>query len=143
MAKAIISPLITLPQPRGFWDYALFASATTGFLIFLFWLEATDGFRWADVVFAIAAAALFVVAIVLARKAEKAEWISQRRKSTQLLFLLGILGFWFGSVHVDAYLFHRTGITLARALHDVVLAFVCIAVTMWSWRSLPPTSRQR
>src|SRR4029077_4978059 len=30
-------------KPRGFWDYALLALAMTGVLMFLFWLDASDG----------------------------------------------------------------------------------------------------
>ena len=33
---AILGPMIPLPKPRGFWDYALFALAMTGALVLLF-----------------------------------------------------------------------------------------------------------
>lgn len=35
-------------MPRGFWDYALFALIMTGAILFLFWLEASDGVGRAD-----------------------------------------------------------------------------------------------
>jgi hypothetical protein len=137
----IIKPLITLPKPRGFWDYALFALATSGFLILLFWSEVSDGLRWADATFAFTAAALFVLAIVLARRGEKAKWIEQPTRFTQLLLLLGVLGGLFGAVYGDAYLLHRKDITFSRIVHDVVLALVCTAVTLWFSRSRPSTNR--
>jgi hypothetical protein len=40
--------MISLPKPRGFWDYALSALVMTGVLVLLFWLEASDGISWTD-----------------------------------------------------------------------------------------------
>jgi hypothetical protein len=57
--------MIPLPKPRGFWDYALFAFVMAGALVFLFWLEASDGVGWADAAFAFAGAVLFVFATII------------------------------------------------------------------------------
>lgn len=108
----------------------------------LFWSEATDGLRWADAAFAFTAAVLFVLAIVLARRREKAKWIARPTRSTQLLLLLGVLGGLFGARYADAYLFHRKNYVFSQIAHDVVLALVCTAVTLWSSRSQSSTSRQ-
>jgi hypothetical protein len=140
--KAIVEPMIPLPKPRGFWDYALFASAMAGALLFLFWLEASDGVGWADAALAIATGVLSVLAIVLARKREKAKWIAQPTAYAHLLGVLGGLGLIFGAGYADAYLFHRGDITASRFWSDMALAIVLTVVMLWwSLRRRPPASR--
>jgi threonine/homoserine efflux transporter RhtA len=134
--------MIPLPKPRGFWDYALFASAMTGTLLFLFWLEASDGVGWADVALAFAAGVLFVLAIVLARRGEKAKWITQPTRFAHLLGFLGAIGLMFGVVYADAYLFHRRDIISNRLWSDIVLAVVLTAGMLWRLRRRPPATRQ-
>ncbi len=134
--------MIALPKPRGFWDYALFALAMSGVLLLLFWLEAIDGFRWADATFAFTAAVLCVLAIVLSRRGEKAKWIAQPTWYAHLLVVLGAVGWLFGAIYADAYLFHRRDITSSRLRHDVVFAVVLTAVMLWSLRRRPSASRQ-
>ena len=90
--------MIPVPKPRGFWDYALFASVMTGALLSLFWLEGSDGVGWADAALAFTAAVLCVLAIVLVRRGEKATWIAQPTRYTYLLGVLGASGLVFGYV---------------------------------------------
>lgn len=132
--------MIPLPKPRGFWDYALFALIMAGILMFLFWLEASDAVGWADTAFAFATAVLCVLAIVLARRAEKATWIAQPTRSVYLLVVLGAFGMMFGAIYADAYLLHRRDITSSRFRHDAVLGVLLTAATMWSSRRRPPVS---
>jgi drug/metabolite transporter (DMT)-like permease len=126
--------MIPLPKPRGFWDYAIFALVMTGLLLFVFWIGASDGVRWADAMLAFAAAVLFVLAIIVVRRGEKANWIKQPRWYVQMLGVLGTFGLVFGAVYADAYLLHGRAITSSRLRHDVVLAVVLTAVTLWSLR---------
>ena len=134
--------MIPLPKPRGFWDYALFALAMAGALMFLFWLEANDRIGWADAALAFSAAVLGVFAIILARRAEKATWIAQPTRYTYLLAVLGACGFMFGAICADAYLLHRRDITSSRLRHDVVPAVVLTAGMLWSFRRRLPAGRQ-
>jgi hypothetical protein len=114
----------------------------TGALLFLFWLEASDGVRWTDATLAFAAAVLCVLAIVLTRRGEKAKWIAQPTWYAHLLAVLGGFGLMFGAIYGDAYLLHRMDITSSRLWGDIVLAVVLTAVTLWSIRRRPPASRQ-
>lgn len=138
-ARAILGPMIPLPKPRGFWDYALFALLMTGLLMFSFWLEASDAVGWADTALAFATAVLCVFAIVLART-EKATWIAQPTRSAYLLAVLGAFGIVFGAIYADAYLLHRRDITSGRFHHDAVWGVLLTAVTLWSSRRRPPVS---
>jgi hypothetical protein len=139
-ASAILGPMIPLPKPRGFWDYALFALVMTGLLMFLFWLEAINAVGWADTALAFATAVLFVFAIVLARRAENATWTAQPTRSVYLLAALGAFGMMFGAIYADAYLLHRRDITSSRFRHDAVSGVLLTAVTLWSSRKRPPVS---
>ena len=133
--------MISLPKPRGFWDYALFALGMTGVLLFLFWLEASDGVRWIDVTLAFAAAVLCVLAIIFSRRAEKAKWISQPTRFVYLLAAFGAFGFMFGATYADAYLLHHKHITFSRLRQDFVLAAVLIIAILWSLRRQLPAKR--
>ena len=124
--------MTSIPKPRGFWDYALFALAMTGLLMFLFWSEASDRVGWADAALAFVAAVLLVFAIILARRAEKAAWIAQPTLYAYLLTVLGAVGFMFGAVYADAYLLHRRDITPSRFWHDVAFGVLFTALTLWS-----------
>jgi len=133
--------MIPLPKPRGFWDYALFALAMTGALLFLFWLEASDGVRWGDATLAFAAAVLGVLAIVLSRRGEKAKWVAHPTRFAYLLAVLGAFGLMFGTIYADAYLLHRRDITSSRIRHDMLLAVGLIALMLWySRRHLPAST---
>lgn len=134
--------MIPLPKPRGFLDYALFALGMTGALVFLFWLEASDGVGWADLALAFAAAALFVFATVLARRREKAQWVVRPSWNAYLLAALGGFALVFGAIYADAYLLHRRDVNSNRLSHDVVLAVVLIAGTLWSSRRRHHATRQ-
>ena len=129
--------MIPLPKPRGFWDYALFASMMTGVLLLLLWLEASDGVSWADAALAFASAVLGTFAIVLARRGEKATWIKQRSRHVYLVAALGAFMLLFGALYADAYLLHRRDITASRLRSDVLLAMVLTAATLWSSRRRP------
>jgi hypothetical protein len=126
--------MIPLPKPRGFWDYALSALAMTGALVFVFWLEASDGVGWADAALASSAAVWVVFAIILARRGEKAKWIAHPTWHASVLAVLGSFVLMFSAIYADAYLLHRRDITSNRLLHDIVLAIVLTAVTLWSSR---------
>lgn len=124
--------MIPRPQPRGFWDYALFAFVMTGMLVLLFWLEAGDRIDWADVTVAVAAAVLLVFAIILARRGEKAKWIAQPTRSIYLLSALATLMLMFAAIYADAYLFHRKDIVFDRVRRDVIIFIVVTAGTLCS-----------
>src|SRR5215469_3068863 len=126
--------MISLPKPRGFWDYALFALIMAGALLFLFWMEARGGVGWPDVEFAVGSALLFVFSIILARRGEKAEWITRPSRRVYLVTALGAFALIFGAIYADAYLFHRRDITANRVRHDIVVAVPILAVALWSWR---------
>lgn len=132
--------MIPFPKPRGFWDYALFALAMSGALIFLFWLEASDRIGWSDAALAFSAAALFVFGTIVARRAEKAKWIAQPTLYAYLLALLGAIVLMFGAVYADAYLLHRKDITSSRVRHDIVVAVVLTAGMLWSFRRRSPAA---
>jgi len=125
------------PKPRGFWDYALFALAMTGALMFLFWLEASDRIRWADAAFAFSASSLFVFGTILTRRSEKAKWIAQPTLYAYSLALLGAIVLMFGAVYADAYYLHRRDITASRLRHDIVVAVVLTVGMLWSFRRRP------
>ena len=125
--------MIPVPKPRGFWDYALFASVMTGALLSLFWLEGSDGVGWADAALAFTAAVLCVLAIVLVRRGEKATWIAQPTRYTYLLGVLELL-VWCLAMYADAHLLHRRDITSSRLGHDMVFSVGLTAVMLWSLR---------
>lgn len=129
---AILGLMVPFPKPRGFWDYALFALFMTGLLIFVFWTEANDGIGWTDAVFAGAAAALLVFAIIFARRAEKAKWIMQPAWYARALVALGSFIFILGALYGDAYLLHHNNLIRTSLRHDVVLGIVLIAWFVWS-----------
>ena len=120
------------PKPRGFWDYTLSALALTGVLMFLFSLEASDRVGWGDAALASAAAVLFVLATVLARRGEKAGWIAQPTWQVYPLALVGAFVLMFGAIYADTYLLHRRDITSTRLRRDMVIAIIGIAGTVWS-----------
>jgi uncharacterized membrane protein len=126
--------MIPLPKPRGFWDYALFALVMTGVLVLLFWLGASDGISWADGALALAAAVLFVVGTILARRGEKAKLVVQPTWKAYLLVTLGAFVLMFGVIYADACLLHRRDVTSKRLLHDSGLIIVLTATTLWSSR---------
>ena len=126
--------MIPLPKPRGFWDYALFALVMTSMLMFLFWLEASGAVGWADVALASATAVLFVLAIILARRGEKAKWIAQPNWLAYLLVPVGAFVLMFGAVYADAYVLHRGDISYSRFRHDMAFAVVLTAGMLWSSR---------
>ena len=142
VARAILWLMTLFPKPRGFWDYTLFALAMTGLLVFLFWLEANDRIGWADAALAFAGVVLFVFATILARRGEKANWIAGPTWCAYLLASLGAFALMFGAIYADAYILHRRDITSSRLRHDIVLALVLTAVTLWSSRRRLPPSRQ-
>jgi uncharacterized membrane protein len=123
-----------LPKPRCFWDYALFALGMTGALLFLFWLEASGEVGWDDAALAFTAAVIFVLAIVLVRRREKAKWIAQPTWYAYLLAVLGAFGLMFGTIYADAYLLHHRDITSSRLRHDLVFSVGLTAVMLWSLR---------
>jgi hypothetical protein len=124
--------MIAFPKPRGFWDYALFALAMTGLLVFLFWLEATDGIGLADAALALAVAALFVLGVIIARRGEKATWIARPTWPVYLLVALGAFLLIFGAIYADSYLLHRTDITFKRLRRDTIVAITVIGAMLWS-----------
>jgi hypothetical protein len=130
-ARAILGLMIPLPKPRGFWDYALFATLMTGALVFLFRLEASDRLRWADAALACVAAVLFVFGTILARRGEKAGWLAHPTWHTYLLVCLGASALVFAAIYADAYLLHRRDLTFSRYRDDIVLAVVMPAVFLW------------
>jgi uncharacterized membrane protein len=114
----------------------------TGALVFLFWLEASDGVGWADAALAFAGAVLFVFVTILARRGEKATWMARPTWHAYLLAALGAFVLMFGAIYADAYILHRRDITSNRLRHDTVLAIVLTAATLWSSRRRPPARRQ-
>jgi uncharacterized membrane protein len=126
--------MIPLPNPRGFWDYALFALVMNGALLFSFWLEASGGVGWDDAALAFTAAVIFVLVIVLGRRREKATWIAQPTWYAYLLAVLGVFGLMFGTIYADAYLLHRRDITSSRLRHDMVFSVGLTPVMLWSLR---------
>ena len=90
-----------------------FALAMAGFLLLLFWVEASDRVGWADAALASVAAVLIVLVIILVRRGEKARWIAQPQPTWYLypLTMLGALALLFGAVYADTYLLHRRDTT--------------------------------
>ena len=126
--------MIPLPKPRGFWDYALFAFVMTGALVFLFWLEASDGVGWSDAALALAWAVLFVFVTILTRQGEKATWIARPTWLAYLLVAFGAVVQTFGAIYADAYVLHRRDFSYSRFLHDMAFAIVVTAGILWSLR---------
>jgi|SRR5271168_2414746 len=120
------------PKPRGFWDYGLFALALTGLLVFLFWLEAGDRIGWADAALGSAVAVLFVLAIILARRGEKARWIAQPTWYVYPLAILAAFVLMFGAMYADTYLLHHGDITSNRLRRDTMIAIAVTAGTFLS-----------
>ena len=135
-------PMIPFPKPRGFWDYALFASIMTPALWLLFRLEASDRVGWRDAVLACGAAVLFVFATILVRRGEKARWIAHPTWRAHLLVSVGVFALIFGAVYADAYPLHRRDITPNRIWHDITFALVLTAGLMWSFRRRFRANRQ-
>jgi H+/Cl- antiporter ClcA len=131
--------MIPLPKLRGFWDYALFALGLSCPLVFLFWVDATNGLGWADVVLALGVTVLFVLAVILARRREKARWIAQPTWHVHLVATLGAFALLFGAMYADAYFFHRGDITSNRLRRDLLLAILLTATTVWMSRRGPHT----
>ena len=138
----ILGLMIPLPKPRGFWDYALFALVMTGFLILLFWSEASDGVGWADAALALAASGLFVLGTILARRGEKARWVAHPTWHAYLLLSIGAFALIFGAIYADAYLLHRGDLTSNRLRHDIVPAVLMPAAVLWSLRRQFRAKRQ-
>jgi drug/metabolite transporter (DMT)-like permease len=134
--------MIPLPKPRGFWDYALFALVMASGLMFLFWSEASDRVGWADAAIGLAAAVLFVFATILARRREKAKWITRPTWHVYPLVALGVFMFIFGAIYADAYLLHRRDLTFHRLRLDIVPAVALPAAFVWSARKRFHTKRQ-
>lgn len=125
--------MISLPKPRGFWDYGLFAFALAGFLLLLFWTEASGGIGWADAMFAFIAAVSCALAIVLVRRGEKARWIAHPTTYATILLFLGVLGWLLAAVYGDAYLLHRRDVNSVRK--DIVpMGVGVIVVMLWARR---------
>jgi len=140
--KAILPLMTPFPKPRGLSDYTLFALAMAGGLVFLFWLEASDGVGWHDAAVACGAAVLFVFATILARGGEKARWIAHPTWHAHLLISLGAFVFMFGAIYADAYLLHPKDLTSNRLRHDVVPAVLGPAALLWSLRRRSRTKQQ-
>jgi hypothetical protein len=126
--------MIPLPKPRGFGDYTLFGLIMSGALLFLFWLDASDGVRWTDATLAFVAAVLIVSVIIVVCRGEKARWMAQPTRYAHLFAVLGAFGLTFGAMYVDAYLLHRRNITSDRLRDDMVSAVVLTSVMLWSLR---------
>ena len=141
-AGAILGPMIPLPKPRGFWDYALFALLMTAGLSLLFWLEASDGVGWLDAAVACGAAVLFVSATILARGGEKTRWIAHPTWQAYLLIALGAFAFMFGAIYADAYLLHPKDLSSNRLRHDIVPAALGLAALLWSLLRRSRTKQQ-
>jgi uncharacterized membrane protein len=129
-------------KPRGFADYGIFALLMTGLLVFLFWVEASNGIGWADAVLAFAAAVLLVFAIILVRRNEKASWIARPSWPVRLLFSLGAFALIFGAIYADAYIFHRDYLTANRLSHDVAFCIAMSVGVTWSLRRQNNARRQ-
>ena len=130
----ILLRMICLPKPRSFWDYALFALFMTGLLLLVFWSDSTNRIGWADVVFALAAAILSALGVVLARRRERAAWI--KRPIWQASFIVCIAAFALLSVaeYGDGYLLHHTTITAHQLRHDFIFGLFLSAGLTWLWR---------
>jgi hypothetical protein len=97
ITRTILSQMIPVPKPNRFWDYAFFAFVMTGLLMFLLWPGASDAVGWTEPALALAAAVLFVPAVVLARRAERAAWIARPPDPTKVIpFGSGMTGHYTG-----------------------------------------------
>lgn len=134
--------MISPPEPRGLLDYAFFALVLTVALVGLFWLEASDGVGWADAGFALAAAALPVLGIILARQNEKAAWIVRPTWRVRLLFTLGAFALLFVTISGDAYILHRRDLTAGRFSRDVAVGIALGVTSAWSLRRRNAAGRQ-
>jgi H+/Cl- antiporter ClcA len=134
--------MIPLPKPRGFWDYALFALTITGALVFMFWLDRSDGVGWPDAALALTAAVLFVFAIILARRGEEATWIVHPTWKVYALAAIGAFVLLFGALYADIYFLHPKDFTSKRLSRDVVAAIAGTTGTLWSLRRRLPAKRQ-
>ena len=101
----------------------------TGLLLFLFWVEASGEIGWADAALALSASALLVLAIILARRNEKAAWIARPPQWIIPLGTLGALILTFGAIYADQYLLHRKDITADRLQLHLIIALVIISVS--------------
>ena len=117
--------MITLPELRGFWGYALFALINTGVLWTLFWLRASDRVGWADAGLAFVLAVLIVLGIIFARR--KAPWIKEPTWRADFIAALVAFTLTFGAMYADAYLLHRRDIT-ARRFRDDVVFFAILSI---------------
>jgi drug/metabolite transporter (DMT)-like permease len=124
--------MIPLPEPRGFWDYGLFALLLTGGLVFLLGLRVNGRVRWADIAFAITAAVLFVLATILARQGEKAVWIVRPTWRMYLLLTLGALLLVYGAIFADLVIFHPRDVSISRIETLVVAGIMTLATSLWS-----------
>lgn len=131
-----------LLQPRGFWDYAIFAVLLWVFLLGLFWSEASDAIGWGDALLALIAAPLGVFLIILARGAEKAAWIARPTLFTYVCAALGANAYILGTLYVDAFVFHQKDINFNRFAHLAAVAFVGAAFVLWKLRLGPPARKQ-
>jgi hypothetical protein len=126
--------MIPLPKPRGFWDYALFVLLLTCLLMFLFWIDASEAVGWADAAVAFVASAVIALAIIVARKREKATWMRRPRWHTYLAIVLGACSAMVASTSIDSYLLHRGDLTYGRLWHDVLFSLGPASVGLWSAR---------
>ena len=134
--------MIRLPKARGLWDYSLFALLLTGLLLLDVWLASTYRIDWADVVFALAAAILMTLGIVLARRKEKAEWIKRPSWRTSFIALVAIFAFLGAAEYADGYLLHHTTITAHQLGHDLIFGLFMSASLTWWWRRRSQASSQ-
>jgi ABC-type Fe3+-siderophore transport system permease subunit len=128
-----MSPIL---KARGLWDQALFelvaSGVTFGALIFLFWLRASDGVGRPDAALAFGAAVVFAFVRILVRREDKAAWIEHPSRLSNLLVVLGGLGWLFGALYADTLLFHRKDITSHRVVADIFRFAVLAAALLWS-----------
>lgn len=133
--------MLRFPKPRGFWDYALSATVVTGLLVFLFWLESSNGVGWLDGVVAVAAGVLFVLGVILARQNENATWMARPTWRTYALGIFACAALMLGAEYADAYLLHRGNFTSGRLLDDAVTIVIVSAALIWSWQKRVTASR--
>lgn len=128
--------MIPHPKPRGFWDYALFALLMSGILMCLFWSEIGHGIGWADAALALAAAVLCALAIILARRNERATWIGRPSSwKANLLVALGSFLFVIGALYADRYILHRMDVTASQIHRDVALGIALSIAASLSFRN--------
>jgi len=122
--------MITLPELRGFWGYALFALIFTGILSAMFWLRASDRVGWADAGLAFALVVLIALGSTFARR--KAPWIKEPTWRADFIAALVAFTLTFGALYADAYLLHRRDITARRFWDDVALFAILLIARMMS-----------